>query len=818
MYFTLRPYEFLKKLILFFFEPLIKKISFDREKVEKLLREKPVVFVFYAYSFLDYVIISYHLKKSGLKEPLLFCPPFPRLLAFFRKLTGKKEPDIAGELKKAVEEKRPVVVFLRYYVDNTRIFELIFSLQKAIEESIQFIPTVLLWKKRPLTAKKRLIDVIFGPTEFPGKVRKIVLFIRNYRTAFFHFGEPVDLKNYIEENSGAPDEVKIRKLRLVLRYHLSRELHTILGPPRWPRKYVIKYIANDPVLVDELKRMATERNQDWRNLQKKVEKYLYEISADISQTFIQLLDIILTWVFYSIYEGMDYNREYIEKIREAARKGSIVIVPCHRSHLDYLIMSYIFYYENLSLPYIAAGINLSFFPLGPIFRGAGAFFIRRSFRDNRIYALSLHHYIRYLLNLGSNIEFFIEGTRSRNGKLLAPRLGMVKMIVKNYVEGLRKEVNFLPVGITYEIVVEEKSYLKELEGGEKEKESFKGLLKASKVLKNRYGMVYIRFRPMIDVGEFLRERGIEAGRSYNDSELAPVIEELGYLIINEIGKAVTITPSSLLAISILMNPTKGVDEKTLYDNAEFILSLAEKLDIPITTSLRDYRYGLRKALGRFTKGDLVEIATVAGEKVIVVKDDKRIAVDYYKNNIIHYFVFPSLSALSFMAGEGSEKEVYEKLVDIFTYEFNLKYVDEEEKSYDRWIDFLSSAGIINDRIKLTLMGELVKNFIESYIIVFQTLIEAGPGEYRESKLVQEALKIGKVLFLKGELWRPESFSKINFTSALKSLTDRGMLRMKKSGTVRRRDIIEMGEREINMLREEVEFLKRILLKTGKVGR
>ncbi len=815
MYYSINPGKWLKKLILFFFTPMIQKIGFDGEKLKEYMKDKPSIFVFYSYSFFDYVALSYHLQRVGLPEPVLFCPPFPRLISFFRRLFRKEPPDIAGAMRKALEEKRPIVLYLRYYVDNVGLMKILFAEQKSMGEDFQIIPTVLLWKKKPLSARKRLIDVILGPSEFPGKLRKIMLIVRNYKRAFFHFGKPVNLREYIEENKNLPEDVQIRKLRLVLRYHLARELHTILGPPRLPRKYIIKSIANDPMVVDALKELASATGEDWKNLQKKLERYLREIASNISQTYIQLLDIVLTWLFNTIYEGIDYNKDQMEAIRDAARRGSLVLVPCHRSHLDYLIMSYVFYYENLSLPYIAAGINLSFFPLGPIFRGAGAFFIRRSFRDNKVYALALHHYLKYLLDSGSNVEFFIEGTRSRNGKLLPPRLGMVKMIVKGFLEGLKKDVSFLPIGITYEVVVEEKSYLKELEGGEKQKENVKGLLKATSVLKNRYGMVYIRFRPLIDLGEFLEKRDLKPGGNYEDSRIAAVVEELGYTIINEIGKAITMTPSSLLAIAILMNPAKGVDEDTLRYNSQLIMSLTEPLNINLTRSLKDVDYAIRRALKRFKKEDLLEEVKVGGEKIIIVKDDKRIAVDYYKNNVIHFFVMPSFAALSWIMKGEEGREVFDTLVRVFSYEFNLKYVDEDYVSYERWVAFLKENGILEDRRKLFLVGELVKNFIESYIILYQTILNFGVGEHRESKVLQETLKVGKVLFLKGQLWRPESFSKVNFSNALHSLVEGDIIVRKKGRGIRKRGLIEVGESELREIENLMNFLSTVLEETGK---
>src|SRR5690606_28085461 len=149
--------------------------------------------------------------------------------------------------------------------------------------------------------------------------------------------------------------------------------------------------------------------------------------------------------------------------------------------------------NGLVPPHIAAGKNLNFFPVGRIFRRAGAFFIRRSFKDNKGYTLAFREYLKKLVQEGYWIEFFLEGGRSRTGKMLTPKFGMLKVIVDAIKSGAAPDLHFVPVYVGYEQVIEEKAFSRELGGAEKKKENLGALISATKVLWAKYGRLYVSF-------------------------------------------------------------------------------------------------------------------------------------------------------------------------------------------------------------------------------------------------------------------------------------------------------------------------------------
>src|SRR3989442_6325461 len=243
---------------------------------------------------------------------------------------------------------------------------------------------------------------------------------------------------------------------------------------------------------------------------------------------------------------------------ECVKHHPVVPAPCHRSHFDYLILSYIFHLNYLSPPHIAAGNNLSFWPMGSLFRGAGAFFIRRSFEDDELYKMVFRKYLTFLIREGYTQEFFIEGGRTRTGKILTPRLGMLSAIVNAFVQGVRRDLYFVPISIHYRRIPEEEAYKREVAGEEKERESLGALLRARSVLQRRYGTVYVSYADPISLNALLgpaRERfAAGLGDQEVEEEKRRFIQRLGFRLLRAVNDAAVAVPTSGRATAPLRPP------------------------------------------------------------------------------------------------------------------------------------------------------------------------------------------------------------------------------------------------------------------------
>ena len=330
------------------------------------------------------------------------------------------------------------------------------------------------------------------------------------------------------------------------------------------RDELIGMVLSDESMKKFIADFAEKEKKDKAVVKKEARRYLYEIAADYSEIFIAMWRKVLTWLFNDIYDGLSIDLEGMAKIRNISKKMPFVIIPCHRSHIDYLLIHYVFYHNNIQLPFIAAGSNLSFFPMGYIFRNSGAFFLRRSFRGNELYSEVFTRYLATLLKEGLPLEFFIEGGRSRTGKMVMPKYGLLSMLIQAYQEKYCDNFAAIPVYIGYDRVIEEKSYLKELSGETKTPENTAEIIKSSKVLSKKYGRVYVNIGEPIIMKSYLeaQEKPIEQMAM---DERQSLYRKIGYEIVLEINKVSVVTPFSLVAAVILSHDRRGISYNDLLD-------------------------------------------------------------------------------------------------------------------------------------------------------------------------------------------------------------------------------------------------------------
>jgi glycerol-3-phosphate O-acyltransferase len=233
-------------------------------------------------------------------------------------------------------------------------------------------------------------------------------------------------------------------------------------------------------------------------------KHAMEIAANYSQSFVTFMALLLGRLWNWLYDGVDF--QHVEKLSDVGDGAEIIYVPCHRSHMDYLLLSYVIYRKGFAVPHIAAGVNLNMPVIGRFLRKGGAFFLRRSFKGDPLYAAVFTKYLGFMMARGHPLEYFIEGGRSRTGRLLPPRTGMLSMTVRSFVRDPKRPVVFMPVYFGYERIAEGRTYIGELSGRPKEKESVFGLLKATaSVLRSKFGKVHVNLGEPIPLDELLQK-------------------------------------------------------------------------------------------------------------------------------------------------------------------------------------------------------------------------------------------------------------------------------------------------------------------------
>jgi len=812
-----------------------------------------VVYVLRNLSFLDFLALDHLTKRYGLPQirvandlGLWVLEPMGK--GWLEALLPSGRGTIEEQLAHAIDSGGSAALFLkrpptmlelagrrtghrRAMSDGDALIRALVGLQRERKQSILLVPQVFVWTKYPDTRGMGLIDAALGPREWPGKLRTLIQFVGNYRNAVMRAGEPLDLREYLEataaETNGgsaaASDDAIVRRLVYALLRKVERERRAILGPAKKPSDRVREEVVRSPKLQATIRDLAGEGAKERFIVTARAHSMLRQLQAQPEPEVIQGFDIVLDHVVNRIYDGIEVDEGGLGRVREAAKHGTLVLLPSHKSHVDYLILSYVFHHANLQLPVIAAGENLSFFPLGPIFRRGGAFFIRRSFKGDRLYAAVVDAYIRRLIRDGYAIEFFLEGGRSRTGKLLPPKLGLLNMIVEAALSVPGKPVYFVPVSIGYERLVESGAYVRELSGGEKQKEDAVGLLKTTRVLRGRYGKLNLQFGTPISIDEALASVDLERTSVPSPAKRRALVTRLAHRVMAEINAVTAVTPGALVALALLTHPRRGMSQGELIEACRRYTAVLRSLDARISKALvrasgelRDE--AIRDAAKLFVEAEIVS-ARVPGESasqavrkrariytgpdvIYSVPDDKRLSLDLSKNIIVHYFVPRALIATALLVpAEGSTdkggidratlEDRVRSLSRLFKYEFMFRADRSFEENFEQGLAEMIAAGELamdganvvfgaghdeqDGREWIRTYASILRPFLESYRIAARGLGALLRGPMTSKELAKRTIVVGERMFLSGEIRHPEAISRPVLENAHLAFADQGYL-------------------------------------------
>ena len=669
------------------------------------------------------------------------------------------------------------------------------------EQDVQIVPVSLFWGRSP-DKEKSLVKLLLSDTwSVAGRLQKFLIILVHGRNTYVQFGQPLSLKEVVAEYRD--NEAKAnRKLARLLRTHFRRVRRAVLGPDLSHRRTLVAGLIRTQAVRDAIRETAEKDGIPPEKARIKAYKYADEIAASMSIVTIRVMERLLSWLWNRLYKGIAINN--IEVAREVAQDNAVVYVPCHRSHIDYLLLSYLLYRNGLMPPHIAAGINLNMPIVGPILRRGGAFFMRRSFRDNPLYAAVFNEYMHVMFTRGYSVEYFIEGGRSRTGRMLQPRAGMLSMTVRSFLRDPRKPIVFVPVYIGYEKVMEGRSYLGELRGKKKQKESVLGLAKTARKLRSSFGKVSVNFGEPIPLAGVLDDthdnwRNEAYTAEYRPSWLPDAVSELAGRVASNINAAVAVNPIGMAATALLGTERMAMDEGQLirlmdqYANLLRAYPYADTVTLP-EGSGRDwlaYCEGMGLVIRQPQK--LGDIIALEGRNAILMT--------YYRNNIQHLFALPALIASLF---ENKDTLRREKIVFLastaYPYlqsELFLKYPRENiESVINQWIDVLIEQGLLhqleNDRIgrpeegtdamlRVRVLARFIIQTLERYHIVLGILRKYGSGKLTAEELEEQSTLLAERMSILFGLNAPEFFDKTLFRNFITNMQKNGVLEADENG-------------------------------------
>jgi glycerol-3-phosphate O-acyltransferase len=834
---TYEPNPALRAIYRRFFEQIQVDEAWVRA-VRELAAKGSVVYILRNLNFIDFLALDYLTKRYRLPQirfvndlGLWILNPLGKgwLNALVpRNVTPREELEdaLARDGSAALFLKRPPSVLDvaagrsggRGLKEGDELVRTLFGLQARLEKPIYLVPQVFVWSKFPDTRGAAPFDFLLGPREWPTPARTVAQFFYNYRHVELKLGEPLDLKAFLAGSEGVSDTMRVRRLTYAILGRLERERRSITGPAEKAPERVRQEIIRSPKLRSVIDDLVDERTTRYALTARALEM-LRELQATPDRSTIKGLEVAFDRLFTRIYAGIEWERSDIDRLRAAARDGTLILLPSHKSHIDYLILSYVFNQQNLPLPLIAAGDNLNFFPIGGIFRRGGAFFIRRSFRGDRLYAAVVDTYVRRLIKDGYPIELFLEGGRSRTGKLLAPKFGLLNMVVDAALAVTERPTLFVPVSIGYERVVEAGSYERELQGGDKAKEDAAGLLKSRDVLRHRYGRISIQVGQILTLDELRREVGVGQDLAPSPAKRRAIVTRLGNRVMDEINRVTAVTPGSLTALVLLSHSHRGLSHEELVSRAERLLKVLARLGARKSPTLETPSGllrpdAIRESLQMFADSELIDVHCVErGPKLerkppvrpdvgcsYVVPADNRLSLDTSKNVIVHFFVERALVALAIL-GAGTDlpardlvRERVRALSRLFKFEFRFRADRPFESIFEETLSSMTEAqeiaraGTEGERLApgaghdgmsgeewLACYASILTNFVEGYIVTARALTLLTKGPMAEKELVKKALGIGQEMFLRDEIQRREAVCKPLVQNALQAFVDQGYL-------------------------------------------
>lgn len=765
--------------------------------------DKPVVYVMNTRSITDLMVLESVCIKNGLTRP-------------YKPIDEAHPNDKANFFLTQYQG----MIFQRELPKRPELLNKLVDQVAQTGEDVQLVPVTILWGRSPEKEKsawKLLFDWNFS---MGGRFRKFLATLLHGRETMVYVSPALSLKELMESTSDTSRTV--RKVNRILRVHFRQKKASVIGPDLSHRRQLVNTLITSPRIKAAIEADAAAQEISYAKAEAKARKYANEIASDFSISVIRFLDIILTWFWNKLYSGVNITNS--APLKTLAQTHTIVYVPCHRSHMDYLLLSYVLFYEGLPPPHIAAGINLNMPLVGTILRKSGAFFMRRTFRGNPLYSQVFHEYMYTLTSKGFATEYFIEGGRSRTGRTLTPKTGMLSLTVRSFLRDHRKPMAFVPVYVGYEKLMEMASYLSELRGDSKKKESPLDIIRTLSALREQFGKAWINFGEPLDLGGFLAQHSRTWQQDCKDNDkpewLIPAVNELGNNLSARINSAAAVTPVNLVAMALLCAPRYAQGEEELVRQLEGYIQLLT--NVPYSTEMVFSDLDAKSMVHYVENLGLVSRRTDALGDVIAMDEKTAIAMTYYRNNVLHVFALPSLIASFFINHpQVSRKQIVNICKLLYPYlkaELFLPWsLEEAPEVVQQWLDAMVNAELITrsgegdstiyhqpnpaepEFISLNVWAAAIRPTLERFYMVISLLLRNGSGNIESESLEHQSGVLAQRLAMIHGLNAPEFFDKTLFRSFISLMRKNKVLEITQTNKLVFGDDVQMVAAQAHLL-------------------
>ncbi|MGO1616917.1 MAG: glycerol-3-phosphate 1-O-acyltransferase PlsB [Oceanisphaera sp.] len=738
--------------------------------------EQPIVYVLKTASISDLLTLELCCAKLALPSP--FSPLIINHTAQPRVICLDKPASLARRTRSATP----------YLAE----FNQLLNAQQHSTTPIQLVPVSLFWGRAPGREGDAASSLSITRSRSPNALRKALIVLLKGRENRVRFSAPLLLPELTERS--ATDPKLAHKLARIARIHFSRQRLAATGPKLPNRELLLTQLLQTHGVIQAIAEHSEQQQQDIALSRRKAQAYMNEIASNFSYPLIRFGDRLLGWLWHKLYRGLSVTGA--ERVRQLAQDGhELVYLPCHRSHMDYLLLSYVIYHQGMVPPHIAAGINLNFFPAGPLFRRGGAFFIRRTFKDNKLYATVFREYLNLLFQRGYAVEYFAEGGRSRSGRLLPAKPGMLSMTLEAAMHHNTRPITLIPVYLGYEHVMEVASYHKELQGGSKQKENAWQLFGIVRKLRN-FGRGFVNFGEPLPLADWLSSK---ADASSSARELTPT---LAREVMTRINAAAAVNGLTLSATALLTSDRQALTRQQLQQQIQLYLDYlrlcpySDQVIIPTQDSKQLLEQAME--LGKF------ELETSSLGEIIHLNRRQSVLLSYYRNNILHLFALPALITTLIERHEGIVTSELlrrlQRLYPLLKAELFLNVpIEALPEQLNTQLATLTQLGLIQfnqqgwwvapqQQLQLLLLARIIRPSLQRYSVVVACLAnteppalaapeasnsEPAPEASSRQQLQTRSQQLAEHLAMLHGIQAPELFDKTLFNMLANALEDAG---------------------------------------------
>ncbi|RDH86044.1 MAG: glycerol-3-phosphate 1-O-acyltransferase [endosymbiont of Galathealinum brachiosum] len=765
----------------------------------------PVVYVLDARAWSNLLVLETECENQGLASPI---------------------DHISSENLKSwhsvytIAPRQPFRTWLQKQPKRSRMLRgIVEILRENPEQEIQFVPVTVFWG-RPVAIQKHWLAVLFADSwGLASRTRKLLTILIHGRNTLVNFTNVVNYRGSAYSHL-SNDEI-IDKLQFTFSTQLNNLKSATLGPNVSHRGTLVRKLILNPDVQKAIVKRSKEDNRSEYKASLQARRYLNEIVANCTNITIQLMQRGLTSFWNKFYSGIEVTHN--ENLKNLALTHELVYVPCHRSHIDYLLLSYVIYGEGMAIPYIAAGKNLNMPVLGSILRGGGAFFIRRSFKGNELYSTVMFEYVAALVSMGMPIEYFVEGGRSRTGRLLKPKPGMIAMTIRGFLKYRKLPVAFIPVYIGYEKLLESKAYQAELSGEDKKSETFFSSMRSMLRIRGRFGKVYTNFGQPVFLNQLLENTNASwANEIYSDSKrpewLRDVVDNASQQIMSHINQAAIVNSINLVSTVLLATSKQHMDENALFRMLDIYKSLIESIKYSDRVILTSRTGKEQVEHAEYLK--MVKRRTHPLGDIIYLDSSHSVSMTYYRNNILHLMALPSLIACCFFNVRSQTREEIVNLISL-AYPFlksELFLVWEKDQLADKVsevLDVMADLGLLikNEQIdvytrpgsgavefsQLNLLAKVISPILEIYYLTLALLSRKEEAQISINELVERSFLMAQRVAMIYELNSPDFSDKRLISNFIDTLIHIDYLRVYDTENIEYSDVFHKADKRIQLL-------------------